>query len=108
MQQVNSTVYNGADNSCDFILTENDKALLSAQYTAITRVQVWINGAVAIDSDVNPEWFTWGSGHDQVDIKMGHAGLAAGAHIAYLKVFDAGNTNGIRWDMIINLTVVDP
>lgn len=74
-------------------------------HTQLTRILLVVDGTTLIDSDIEPSWFDK-THQDKLLIKLGAAGLAVGPHRAVLVTYDGTNPDGVYWDTVIKLNVV--
>lgn len=95
-------VYNSRDNHIELELRENGVNL--ADYSPISRVKMMAAG-VALDSDINPEWFDWSE--LRIVIKAGLAGLVVGTYKARLETWDLDHPNGLVWTESLYMVVKD-
>jgi hypothetical protein len=95
------TVYIGHDNAIDLILKMNGVAYA---LTSVTKMTISVNGVV-FTSQNNPSdpilWNQAGYQTGEIRIFLGMAnGIVAGSCEAPLVVYDAGDPDGIVWDII--------
>lgn len=93
-------VFNGRGNTIEIALYVGSSILT---HTTITRAQLEI-GATTLDSNTPAEaaFFDF-TEEDRIILRLGDAGLTAGAQVARLIVFDATFTDGVVWGDIMLL-----
>lgn len=93
-------VYNGRDNTIEIALYVGSSILT---HTTITRAQLQI-GATTLDSNTLAEaaFFDF-TEEDRIILRLGDAGLTAGAQVARMSIFYAGSVNGVVWGDIMLL-----
>lgn len=89
-----NTVYLGHDNTIDLLLKVGG---VVADIVSSTKVTVEF-GSTVISSATSPGAFDWDDGKGMLYLKLGGESIPVGAYDAVLTVYDAVNTDGIRWN----------
>ncbi|BBO73871.1 hypothetical protein DSCW_12880 [Desulfosarcina widdelii] len=100
-------VYLGLNNTIDLQLKADGIALTAEQMQSITKI-VLVFKELSISSDEHPDSFDWTTREDEGVVIMALGTLpilpAGTDPLAYLKIYDSENPNGVYWGNFI-LTV---
>jgi len=100
---MSATIYLDRDNKVTLELKQNGSMVAE---NSVTKAALWLPGNAFSDGnaksfDTDGQYMELADNATKVRLDLGEADINKGTYRCYLTVYDAVNTNGIAWDVLI-------